>query len=115
MKTTALILALLAVGFTVGWSFRGTRHVTPSDSQEMANTKELARLYSSRLAQQALKDMRVLVLLSSNDLAMAQRLLVQDLDSHTSSLSALSREVQLSDFDQKTLRDAESFLLEAKR
>ena len=114
MKTTILFLLALVVGFGIGWSIRGTRRA-PSDSQEAANTKEMAKMYPSGLALRALKDMRVLVSLSSNDVAMAQRLLIQDLDSHTSSLSALSREIQLNEFDQKALRDAADFLAETKR
>ena len=115
MKTTALLFLALVVGLAVGWSVRGARHTAQPDTQETANTKELARLYPSGLALRALKDMRVLVLLSSNDVAMARTLLIQDLDIHTSSLSGLSREVELSDFDRKALKDAESFLAEVKR
>jgi hypothetical protein len=115
MKTTALVLVALVVGFAIGWSIRGTRSTTPPGSQEIANSKELARLYPSGLALRALHDMRVLVLLSSNDVTMARSLLIQDLEIHTSSLSGLSREVQLSEFDRKALKDAESFLAESKR
>jgi hypothetical protein len=114
MKITALIVTLL-VGFGIGWSVRGIRHTAPADPQETANTKALAKLYPSQLALGALKDMRVLVLLSSNDVTMARTLLVQDLDVHTSSLSALSSEIPLSEFDQKALKDAASFLAETKR
>ena len=70
----------------------------------------MAKLYPAVLALAALKDMRVLVSLSTNDVTMAKRLLLQDLKGHATSLSDLGREYPLSDFDRKAGKDAGDFL-----
>jgi hypothetical protein len=114
MKSTILIILALAVGFVAGWSVRGIKNPAQPSLQDSANTKELAKLYPSGLALRALKDMRVIISLNSNDVATARSLLVQDLDIHVSSLSVLSHEVELSEFDKKALQDAQTFLHEVK-
>jgi hypothetical protein len=115
MKITGFVLVALLIGFALGWSVRSAHPTAQHDTQETANTKELAKLYPSGLALRALKDMRVLVSLSSNDVTTARSLLIQDLDINTSSLATLSHDVALSDFDHKALTDAQSFLAETKR
>ena len=110
MKSKIVVIFAAVVGFLIGWNLRGAPNKTASDSQEKANVTELAKLYPSQLALSSLKDIRVLVLLSSNDVAGARTLLLQDLKSHVSSLSGLSQETALNDFDRKALTDAQSYL-----
>jgi hypothetical protein len=108
MKNITTIVVVLLLGFLIGWAADGER--TPAAAQKNADKNELARLYPSQLALTAFKDMRVIALLDSNNVAMARRLLVQDLDSQLSSLDALSRQLQLTHFDKRTLRDGRAFL-----
>lgn len=110
MKYAVLIVVAVIFGFVAGWSIRGLRV-----AQEAANTKELARLLPTQHAHSALKDMRVITLLNSNDVVMARRLLIQDLQSHASLLEGLGREIELRELDKQALKDSEAFLLEAKR
>jgi hypothetical protein len=109
MKNIVIIVALI-LGLIVGWLARGVRQSPKPQTQTAADTAEMAKLYPAVLALAALKDMRVLVSLSSNDVAMAKRLLLQDLKGHASSLSGLGQEYSLSDFDRKAGKDAEDFL-----
>jgi hypothetical protein len=113
MKNTITALVVLLVGFLIGWAADSGR--TPAAAQKVPNSSELAKLYPSQLALTALKDMRVITLLDSNNVAMARRLLVQDLDSQLSSLDALSRELQLTESDKRTLKDGQAFLEKNKR
>jgi hypothetical protein len=113
MKNITTIAIVLLLGFLIGWAADGER--TPTAAQKNAETKELARLYPSQLALTAFKDMRVIALLDSNNVAMARRLLVEDLDTQLSSLDALSRELQLTDFDKRALSDGRAFLEKNKR
>lgn len=108
MKNLIIIIALV-LGVVVGWLARGV-HKPHLQTQAAADTAEMAKLYPATIALAALKDMRVIVSLSSNDVATAKRLLVQDLKGHASSLSSLGQEYSLSDFDRKAGKDAEEFL-----
>ena len=113
MKNIATVLLVLLLGFLIGWAADSGR--TPVAAQKIATTNELARLYPSQRALTALKDMRVISLLDGNNVAMARRLLIQDLDSQLSSLGALSRELQLTEFDTRALKDGQAFLEKSKR
>src|SRR5262245_2375390 len=98
------IFAALILGFVLGWFTRGMRQSPKPQTQTRADTAEMARLYPATLALAASKDMRVLVLLSSNDVTMAKSLLLTDLKGHASSLSLLGSEYSLSDFDRKATK-----------
>jgi len=109
MKNFVIFVALV-LGLVVGWLARGVRQSPQPQMQTAADTAEMARLYPATLALAALKDMRVLVSLSSNDVTMSKSLLLLDLKGHASSLSLLSHEYSLSNFDRKATKDAEDFL-----
>lgn len=113
MENLTIIVALV-VGLFVGWLARGVGHSPQPQTQRAADTAEMAKLYPAVLALAASKDMRVLVSLSSKNVAMAKRLLLQDLKGHASSLSALGQEYPSGDFDRKAGKDAEDFLREFK-
>ena len=80
--------------------------VTKTDEKE----KALGKLYPAGVGLRVLKDIRIITLLNSNDIAMSKRLLLQDLDINVSSLSMLDHEVSLEDFDRKACQEGVLFL-----
>ena len=108
MKKLSSIIITLLLGVLIGWS------VTRERAQQNETSEELAKLYPTEVALRAMKDMRVLTLLNSNDVVMAKKLLIQDLDMQMSVLSHLRRESRLSEFDIQALKDAGGFLKESK-
>jgi hypothetical protein len=94
-----LIIGALILGFVIGWSVQSLRH-----SAQTAQTKNLANLYSGENAIQAGWDMRTLTLLNDNDIPMAKKVLIENLDYHVTTLSKLSRESELSGFEIRELK-----------
>jgi hypothetical protein len=83
-------------------------HFIKSDS--VKNENALGKLYPREVGLRASQDMRIIVLLNSNDVVMAKKILLQDVDVSVTSLSMLNREVGLAQFDKKVLQDASQFL-----
>ena len=108
----AIIVVSFAFGAIAGRFARISPTVQQPESNPSQEAKEraLGKLYTRELGLIALADMRVLTMLESNHIATAKRLLVLDLGRRLSSLSALSSEVELSEFDEKVLRDGNRFL-----
>ena len=119
MKNATIIPIGLLVGFLCGWaadSGRGPANAqSKAAAEKAANTETLAGLYPNEIALTVLKDMRALTVLDTNDAVTARRLLKQDLESQLSLLEILSRELELSDFDQSALKDGRAFLEKRKR
>jgi hypothetical protein len=108
----AFLLIGLLLGVTIGSVVRQKPKVNERENKTDQEVKNIAlgKLFPSGVGLRVLKDMRILMILNSNDVVTTKSLLLQDLDLNVSSLSGLSREVELSEFDKKVLQEGERFL-----
>jgi hypothetical protein len=114
----ALVLCaglLVVVSYVGLFGPRQAAYAADQTIRQDPNEVELGKLYKTELALRIWKDIRILTLLDSNDLANAKAILHQDLQSNVSSLRTLGQQFQLDERQGTALKDAEKFIQKSKR
>ena len=106
MKYVLIILALV-IGFILGWTVQNHRHSTQTWLEQ--------HTYPGFIAIRTGNEMRMLTLLKSNDVPMVKVMLVEDLDSDVSTLSKVSRQMELSKLERQEMDGGRRFLQEIKQ
>ncbi len=106
MKYVIIILALV-IGFILGWTVQNHRHAKQTWDEQHA--------YPGFVALRTGREMRMLTVLKSNDVPMVKVMLVEDLDYNISTLSKLSRQMELSKLERQEMDGAQRFLQEIKQ